>query len=54
MTTLERLRVGENVPLEQVAIYAVVSAASDRLTPLPDSPAIDGSRQRVRSGEFHP
>jgi hypothetical protein len=54
MTTLERVRLGEAISLDRVAIDAVVCAVLDRQTPLPDSPAIERLRQRVSNGEFRP
>lgn len=52
MAGLTRLRLGEQVTLDAVAIDALVCGAVDRQYPLGDGARIDQLRERARAGEF--
>jgi hypothetical protein len=52
MAELTRLRLGEQVTLDAVAIDALVCGAVDRQYPLGDGARIDQLRERARAGEF--
>ena len=52
MTGLTKLRMGEQVTLDDVAIDALICGVVDRQYPLGDGARIDQLRDRARAGEF--
>jgi len=52
MTGLTKLRLGEQVTLDAIAIDALICGAVERQYPLGDGPRIDQLRDRARAGEF--